>query len=118
MPGKWLSKMCLASREIFFVAAPREETLSLSLASTHQTAGENNDKSRNSQVLTKILNYELIHKNQQQQQQYLKIYVTGLYLTHISPFMLLDFFCSRAPCTLAVLVLGGSAQWAQPSRKK
>ena len=108
--------MCLASREIFFVAAPREETLSLSLASTHQTAGENNDKSRNSQVLTKILNYELIHKNQQQ--QYLKIYVTGLYLTHISPFMLLDFFCSRAPCTLAVLVLGGSAQWAQPSRKK
>ena len=62
MPGKWLSKMCLASREIFFVAAPREETLSL--ASTHQTAGENNDKSRNSQVLTKILNYELIQKNQ------------------------------------------------------
>ena len=79
MPGKWLSKMCLASREIFFVAAPREETLSL--ASTHQTAGENNDKSRNSQVLTKILNYELIHKNQQQPQDLRHRVVPNSYLT-------------------------------------
>ena len=43
--------------------------------------GENNNKSSNSQVLTKILNYELIHKNQQQPQDLRHRVVPNSYLT-------------------------------------
>ena len=59
-------------------------------------SGENNDKSRNSQVLTKILNYELIHKKKNhQQEQSTKIYVLGLKLGHAS-------FFAKAHCTVSV----------------
>ena len=82
---KWLSKMCvLEGFMAAFTIFSKRFSVNIHPPScshtTHET-GENNDKSSNSQVLTKILNYELIHKNQQQPQDLRHRVVPNSYLT-------------------------------------
>ena len=82
---KWLSKMCvLEGFMAAFTIFSKRFSVNIhppSCAHTTHETGENNDKSSNSQVLTKILNYELIHKNQQQPQDLRHRVVPNSYLT-------------------------------------